>query len=103
MSPLELEEEKKKIESMLKHGFIRPLDSPYSTPILFALKKDGSLQFYIDYRWLNKETVKNRYLLPLLEELFSPVGECKGAQQDQSRIRVLADVGKATRCSQNYA
>ena len=45
MSPLELEEAKKQIESMLEHGFIRPLDSPYGAPVLFILKKDGSLRF----------------------------------------------------------
>ena len=43
MSPLELEEAKKQIESMLEHGFIRPSDSPYSAPVLFVSKKDGSL------------------------------------------------------------
>ena len=49
MSPLELEEAKKQIESMLEHGFIRPSDSPYGAPILFVPKKDGSLRFCIDY------------------------------------------------------
>ena len=64
MSLLELEEAKKQIEGMLKHGFIRPSDSPYDAPILFVPKKDGSLRFCIDYRWLNKETIQNRYPLP---------------------------------------
>ena len=70
MSPLELEEAKKQIESMLEHGFIRPSDSPYGTLVLFVRKKDGSLQFCINYRWLNKKMVKNRYPLPLPEGLF---------------------------------
>ena len=70
MSPLKLDEGKKQIESILEHCFIRPWDSPYSAPVLFVRKKDGSLRFYIDYRWLNKKTVKNRYPLPLPEELF---------------------------------
>ena len=48
MSPLELEEVKKQIESMLEHGFIRPLDSPYGVPILFECKKDGSLRYCIN-------------------------------------------------------
>ena len=64
MSPLELQEAKEQIESMLEHGFVRPSDSPYGAPVLFVLKKDGSLRFCIDYRWLNKKTVKNRYPLP---------------------------------------
>ena len=83
MSPLKLEEAKKQIESMLEHGFVRPSDSPYSVPFLFVPKKDGSLRFCIDYRWLNKKTVKNRYPLPLPEELFDRLaGERKGVQQD---------------------
>ena len=77
MSPLELEEVKKQIESMLEHGFIRPSDSPYGAPVLFVPKKDGSLRFCIDYRWLNKKTVKNRYPLPLPEELFDRLGSAK--------------------------
>ena len=49
MSPLELEEAKKQIESMLEHGFVRPSDPPYGAPVLFVPKKDGNLQFCIDY------------------------------------------------------
>ena len=70
MIPLELEEAKKEIESMLERGFNRPSDSPYGALVLFVPKKDGSLRFCIDYHWLNKKTVKNRYPLPLPEELF---------------------------------
>ena len=77
MSPLELKEAKKQIESMLEHGFIRLLDSPNGAPILFVPKKDGSLRFCIDYRWLNKKTVKNKYSLPLPEELFDRLGSAK--------------------------
>ena len=60
LSPLELEEAQKQIQSMLEHGFIRPSDSPYGAPVLFAPKKDGGLRFCIDYRWLNKRTIRNR-------------------------------------------
>ena len=77
MSLLELDEAKKQIESMLEHGFVRPLDSPYGAPVLFVPKKDGSLRFCIDYRWLHKKTVKNRYPLPLPEELFDWLGTAK--------------------------
>ena len=48
MSPLELEEARKQIESMLEHGFVRPSDSPYGALVLFVPKKDGSLRFCID-------------------------------------------------------
>ena len=77
MSPRELQEAKDQIQSMLEHDFIRPSDSPYGSPILFVPKKDGSLWFCIDYCWLNKKTVKNRYPLPLLEELFDQLGNAK--------------------------
>ncbi len=77
LSPLELEESKKQIEYMLEHGFIRPSQSPYGAPVLFAPKKDGGLRFCIDYRWLNKKTVKNRYPIPLPEEMFDRLGGSK--------------------------
>ena len=77
LSPLELPEAKKQIEYMLEHGFIRPSDSPYGALILFARNKDGGRRFCIDYRWLNKKTVKNRYPLPLPEEMFDWLGNAK--------------------------
>ena len=51
-------------------GFIRPSYSPWGAPILFVKKKEGSLQMCIDYRELNKLTVKNRYPLPHIDDLF---------------------------------
>ena len=74
LSPLELAEAKKQIEYMLEHGFIQPSNSPYGAPVLFAPKKDGGLRFCIDYRWLNKKTIRNQYPLPLPEELFDRLG-----------------------------
>ena len=49
---------------MSEQDFIRPSDSPYGAPVLFVPKEDGSLQFCIDYCWLNKRTIRNRYPLP---------------------------------------
>ena len=77
MGPLELEEAKKQIASMLEHGFVRPSDSPCGAPILFVPKKDGSLRFCIEYHWLNKKPVKNRYPLTLSDELFDRLGSAK--------------------------
>ena len=74
LSPLELEEARKQIDYMLEHGYIRPSDSPYGSLVLFVPKKDGGLRFCIDYRWLNKKTIRNRYPLPLPEELFDRLG-----------------------------
>ena len=59
---------------MMDHRYIRLFDSPYGAPALFAPKKDFSLQFCIDYRWLNKKTIRNRYPLALLEELYDRLG-----------------------------
>ena len=70
LSPLELDEAKKQIEYMLEHGFIRASESPWGAPVLFAPKKDGALRFCIDYRWLNKKTIRNRYPLPFPEEMM---------------------------------
>ena len=62
---------------MFEHGFIRPSEYPYGGLVLFVPKKDGSLRFCIGYHWLNKKTVKNRYPLPLPEELFDRLGSAK--------------------------
>ena len=70
MSPLELDELRKQLTELQDRGFIQPSQSPYGSPILFVRKKDGSLRFCVDYRALNKLTIKNRYALPRTEELF---------------------------------
>jgi len=70
LSPLELEEVKKQITNLLELGFIEPSCSPWGAPILFVAKKDGTLRMCVDYRQLNKVTVKNRYPLPRIDDLF---------------------------------
>ena len=55
---------------MLDKGFIRPSVSPWGAPVLFVKKKDGSMRLCIDYRLLNQVTVKNRYPLPRIDDLF---------------------------------
>ncbi len=77
MSPLELDEVKKQLKDLLERGFIQPSSSPYGSPILFVRKKDGTLRFCVDYRALNKLTVKNRYALPRVEELFDRLAGAK--------------------------
>ena len=74
LSPMELAEAKRQIEYMLEHGFICPSQSPYGAPVLFAPKKDRGLRFCIDYRWLNKKTIRNQYPFPLPEEMFDRLG-----------------------------
>jgi hypothetical protein len=70
MSPAELDELKRQLGDLLERGFIQPSSSPFGAPVLFVRKADGTLRFCVDYRALNKLTVKNRYTLPRIEELF---------------------------------
>jgi hypothetical protein len=64
MSVSESAELKKQVEDLLKKGFIRPSKSPFGAPVLFVKKANGKLRMCIDYRALNKITIKNRYALP---------------------------------------
>lgn len=77
MSATELDELKKIIHELLEHGFIQPSLSPYGAPVLFVKKKDGSIRMCVDYRALNKITVKNKYPLPRIDELLDRL---KGAK-----------------------
>ncbi|KAE8665117.1 cytochrome P450 78A7-like [Hibiscus syriacus] len=74
MAPLELEEMRKQLKDLLDAGYIRPSKSPYGAPVLFQMKHDGSLRMCIDYRALNKLTVKNKYPIPLIADLFDQLG-----------------------------
>ena len=77
MSPLELKEVRKQLDDLLEKGWIRPSVSPYRAPILFVRKKEGTLRMCIDYRELNKQTVKNRYPLPRQDELLDQLHGAK--------------------------
>ena len=70
MSASELAELKKQLAELLDKGFIRPSASPWGAPVLFVEKKDGSLRLCIDYRQLNQVTIKNKYPLPRIDDLF---------------------------------
>ncbi|GKC31328.1 putative reverse transcriptase domain-containing protein [Tanacetum coccineum] len=70
LAPFELEELSGKLKDLQDKGFIRPSSSPWGAPILFVKKKDGTFRMCIYYRELNKLTVKNRYSLPRIDDLF---------------------------------
>jgi hypothetical protein len=70
MSVKELKELKKQLTELQEVGYIRPSSSPCGAPILFVQKKDGSQGMCVDYRSLNDITVKTKYLLPRIEDLF---------------------------------
>ncbi|GJZ01968.1 putative reverse transcriptase domain-containing protein [Tanacetum coccineum] len=70
LAPSELKELSEQLKELSDKGFIRPSSSPWGAPVLFVKKKDGSFRMCIDYRELNKLTVKNRYPLPRIDDLF---------------------------------
>lgn len=70
LSEPESQELLRQIRDLIEKGFIQPSTSPWGAPVLFAAKKDGGLRLCIDYRALNKQTVKNCYPLPRIDEIF---------------------------------
>ncbi|GJU42932.1 putative reverse transcriptase domain-containing protein [Tanacetum coccineum] len=70
LAPSELKELSEQLQELSDKGFIRPSSSPWGAPVLFVKKKDGSFRMCIDYRELNKLTVKNRYPLLRIDDLF---------------------------------
>jgi hypothetical protein len=70
MSTPKLVELKLQLKEMMDKGYIRPSVSPWGGPILFVKNKDGTLRLCIDYRKLNKKTIKNKYPLPRIDDLF---------------------------------
>ena len=76
MAPMELKELKFQLQELLEKGFVRLSVSPWGAPVLFVKKKDGTLWLCVDYRKLNKMTVKNKYPLPRIDDLFD---QLKGA------------------------
>nr|GFC68668.1 putative reverse transcriptase domain-containing protein [Tanacetum cinerariifolium] len=70
LAPSEMKELAEQLKELYDKGFIKPSSSPWGAPVLFVKKKDGSFRMCIDYRELNKLTVKNRYPLPRIDDLF---------------------------------
>ncbi|KAD2394148.1 hypothetical protein E3N88_41125 [Mikania micrantha] len=70
LAPSKMQELMKQLQELLEKGLIRPSSSPWGALVLFVKKKGGSMQMCINYRGLNKVTVKNRYPLPMIDGLF---------------------------------
>nr|GEZ80123.1 hypothetical protein [Tanacetum cinerariifolium]GEZ80483.1 hypothetical protein [Tanacetum cinerariifolium] len=70
LASAKMQELSTQLQELSDRGFIRPSSSPWGAPVLFVKKKDGSFRMCIDYRKLNKLTVKNQYLLPRIDDLF---------------------------------
>ncbi|GJX08051.1 putative reverse transcriptase domain-containing protein [Tanacetum coccineum] len=71
LAPSEMQELSNQLQELADRGFIQPSTSPWGAPVLFVKKKDGSFRMCIDYRELNKLTVKNHYPLPRIDDLFN--------------------------------
>jgi hypothetical protein len=77
MATPKLAELKEHIKELLEKGFVHPSSSPWGTPVIFVLKKDGIQRLCIDYRALNEVTIKNKYPLPKIDDLFDQLrGAC---------------------------
>ncbi|GKD33154.1 putative reverse transcriptase domain-containing protein, partial [Tanacetum coccineum] len=76
LAPSEMKELLRQLQELFDKGFIRPSSSPWGASVLFVKKKDRSFRMCIDYRELNKMTVKNRYSLPMIDDLF---GQLQGS------------------------
>jgi hypothetical protein len=74
MSTPELVELKLQLKEMMDKGYIQPIVSPWGAPVLFVKKKDGTLRLCIDYRQLSKVTIRNKYPLPGINDLFNQLG-----------------------------
>ena len=106
LSNAEMEELRNQVETLLEQGWIRPSSSPYGAPVIFVPKKNGQWRMCIDYRALNKITVKNRYPLPRIEELldrlhgaryFSKIDLHSGYHQIRVRESDIAKTAFVTR------
>jgi hypothetical protein len=77
MATLELDKLKEHIKEYLEKGFIRSSSSPWGAPMIFVLKKDGTQRLCMDYHALNEITIKNKYLLPRIDDMFDQLwGAC---------------------------
>ena len=77
LSPAEQDEMEEQVKDLLAQGFIRPSSSPYGAPILFVPKKDGRWRMCIDYRALNKQTIKDVFPLPRIDSLLERLGQAR--------------------------
>ena len=87
MPSSELVELKKQLDEMLQKGYIRPSSSPWGSPAIFVDKKDGSLRTCVDYRQLNDVTIKNKYPLSWIDDLFDQLSGAKVFSKIDLRTR----------------
>ncbi|GJU11134.1 hypothetical protein Tco_1133530 [Tanacetum coccineum] len=88
LAPSEMKELTEQRKELSDKGFIRPSSSPWGAPVLFVKKKDGSFRMCIDYRELNELTVKNRYPLPRIDDLFGSAFRSCGLLEIELKVRL---------------
>lgn len=91
LSPLMLDELKSQLEKLLKKGFIQSSTSPWSSPVLFVKKADGSWRFCVDFRAVNEVTKRDRHPLPFIQECFESFGRSHPLYQGRPSIRLSPD------------
>ncbi|GJS83960.1 hypothetical protein Tco_0750501 [Tanacetum coccineum] len=102
LAPSEMKELSEQLKELSDKGFIRPSSSPWGAPVLFVKKKDGSFRMCIDYRELNKLTVKNRYPLPRIDDLFDQLQgssvystkSTKSKQEHEKHLKIILELLK---------
>ncbi|GJX10959.1 putative reverse transcriptase domain-containing protein [Tanacetum coccineum] len=90
LAPSEMLELSNQLKELQEKGFIRPSHSPWGAPVLFVKKKDGAMRMCIDYRELNKLTIKNRYPLPRIDYLFDQLQE----EEHEVHLKAILDLLK---------
>ncbi|GJS80542.1 putative reverse transcriptase domain-containing protein [Tanacetum coccineum] len=94
LAPSELKELSDQLKELLEKGFIRPSSSPWGPPVLFVKKKDGSFRMCIDYRVLNKLTVKNQYPLPGIDDLFDQLQGSSNKEEHEKHLKIILELLK---------
>lgn len=88
-SPRELEAIEREVKALLEKGLIQPSTSPFGAPVLFVKKKDGTLRMVIDYRALNKLTIRNKYPIPRIDDLLDKLGGSKVFRPWTSPVAII--------------
>lgn len=107
MAPPELKELRRQFQYLLDAGYIRPSKALFGAPVLFQKKKDGSLHMCIDYRALNKITIKNKYLIPLIADLVDQLDKARyitklDLQFGYYKVRIAKGDEPKTACVTRY-
>ncbi|GJT69908.1 putative reverse transcriptase domain-containing protein [Tanacetum coccineum] len=95
LAPSEMKELSEQLQELSDKGFIRPSSSPWGAPVLFVKKKDGSFRMYIEYRELNKLTIKNRYPLPRIDDLFDQLQGSSILFETRTEIKDITQISLA--------